>query len=86
MPLLVRTSEKDLKHQQGLNAQQRAENIKGRFAALPEAKSKRILLLDDVLTTGATVNECTDMLMAAGAKEVRVLTATRAVELDDIYI
>lgn len=39
----------------------------------------RILLIDDVFTTGATVNECSKVLIEAGAAEVRVLTAARVV-------
>jgi len=42
-------------------------------------KGKTILLIDDVLTTGATIEECTQTLMAAGAKAVNVLTLTRTI-------
>ena len=39
---------------------------------------KNLLLVDDVITTGATVRECSRMLMKAGAKEVTVLSLARA--------
>ena len=84
--LLERTDETDLKHQQGLNAAERAENIRGRFRARSGAEGRSVALIDDVLTTGATANECTQALLDAGAAEVRVLTATRAVRMEDIYI
>lgn len=57
---------------QGLAARQR--NVQGVYRAVdPERiKGKRILLLEDIVTTGATVSECARTLKAAGAKEVCV--------------
>lgn len=62
-----------------LTASQRAANVSGAFrASRPrEANGKRILLIDDVMTTGATVNECARVLKKAGARHVAVLTVAR---------
>jgi predicted amidophosphoribosyltransferase len=42
-----------------------------------QIEDKTIVLVDDVLTTGATVNECSRVLLKAGAKAVNVLTLAR---------
>jgi ComF family protein len=66
--------------QTGLNRGERERNLNRAFALagpLP-AKGLRILLVDDVLTTGATVNACARMLSASGAGRVEVLTLARA--------
>ncbi len=66
--------------QTGLDRQQRLRNIKGAFKVrMPEEVSgKNVLLVDDVYTTGATVNECARMLLKSGAQIVDVLTVARA--------
>jgi ComF family protein len=58
----------------------RRRNVHNAFAVrYPQAVANRkILLVDDVLTTGATVNECARVLNACGAREVDVLTIARA--------
>ena len=67
--------------QSALGRSERAVNIKNAFALHdPEKiKDKRILLVDDVYTTGATVNECARILLKFGAEHVDVLTLARAV-------
>ena len=64
-----------------MNRKDRRKNVKGAFAVnRPEAvRGKRIVLVDDVYTTGSTVNECAKVLKKAGAEEVDVLTLARAV-------
>jgi len=61
-----------------LGKAQRGKNIFGAFMAVEDLSGKKVLLVDDVFTTGATVNACAQALKAAGAAEVRVLTAARA--------
>jgi len=59
----------------------RRRNVRGAFALNPDkpVEAKTILLLDDVYTSGATVNECSRVLVRAGAREVHVLTLARTV-------
>jgi ComF family protein len=59
----------------------RRRNVHNAFAVrYPEGVTGlKILLIDDVLTTGATVNECSKVLRAAGARAVDVLTIARAI-------
>lgn len=64
----------------GLNRNERQSNLRGAFAAGPakQIRGRRILLVDDVATTGATVDECARTLKRAGAAAVNVLTLARA--------
>ena len=70
--LLVRT--RRTATQTKLNAEERVKNVTGAFEVVhPEpVRGKGVLLVDDVLTTGATVNACAQALLEAGAKRVRL--------------
>jgi ComF family protein len=63
-----------------LGAAARARNVRGAFALRPgrNIRGKRVVLIDDVLTTGATVEECARVLRRGGAEFVGVLTLARA--------
>ncbi|MEE9912398.1 MAG: ComF family protein [Deltaproteobacteria bacterium] len=65
--------------QTGLDKKEREKNISGAFTAgLPEkVRAKNLILVDDVYTTGSTVNECARTLVKAGARQVAVLTLAR---------
>jgi ComF family protein len=59
--------------QVGLNREQRTRNLQGAFRASPEVRGQRILLIDDVVTSGQTARECARELLDKGAYEVSVL-------------
>jgi ComF family protein len=65
--------------QGGLDRLARARNVRGAFAVRPRApvEGRRIALVDDVMTTGATVGACARALTAAGAVSVDILTLAR---------
>lgn len=67
---------KNVKTQHDLNMEQRFGNIRGAFKLKNKNlfKDKTILLIDDIKTTGATLDECTRMLLLSGAKEVYCAT------------
>jgi ComF family protein len=65
--------------QVGQSDDERAANVADAFEVSGELKGARVLLIDDVLTTGATANEAARALLGAGAVEVQVLTLARAI-------
>jgi ComF family protein len=69
--------------QVGLSKEQRADNVQGVFKVPPEQKAaikgKRLVLIDDVLTSGATADTCARALLRAGATHVDVLVFARVV-------
>jgi ComF family protein len=66
--------------QAGLTRAQRRDNVAGAFAVTEPARvgGRHILLVDDVLTTGATANACAAVLKRAGAARVTIATVARA--------
>lgn len=72
---------KETPPQTQLTEEERRKNMRGAFALNPDrsVEEKRVLLVDDVYTSGATVNECSRALLQSGAQEVYVLTLARAV-------
>jgi ComF family protein len=82
--VLVRT--RFTESQTGFTREQRRDNLRGAFAVPDPARvrGRNILLVDDVLTTGATADECSRILLRSGAKQVLVATVARAVSLDGV--
>jgi ComF family protein len=68
------------RHRAGMDARSRRDSVEGAFEVRrPEPiAGRRVLLIDDVFTTGATVSECAAVLKSAGAADVYVLTIARA--------
>jgi len=67
---------RDTMPQVGLSSQERKKNIKGAFSVENNSliTDKEIVLVDDVVTTGATVRECSKVLKKAGARNIYVIT------------
>jgi len=79
--LLIKT--KNTKPQAGLHRKERIANIKNTFKLnnkyQKQIQGKNILLIDDVITTGATASECAKILKKSGAEKVFLLTIARTV-------
>jgi predicted amidophosphoribosyltransferase len=77
--LLMRTKPRPDKHI--LSLSERWESVRGAFATRPgsQVDNLRVLLIDDVMTTGATLDACAKALRQAGAKSVIGLTVARAI-------
>jgi ComF family protein len=72
---LARTRE--TAEQSGLGAAARADNVRGAFAASSSAAGRSVVVVDDVLTTGATASECARALRRAGARRVGFVAVAR---------
>ncbi len=61
--------------QKGLTTVEREENLENAFNLVcpDEVRERTILVIDDIMTTGVTVNQCSKVLVRAGAKDVKVL-------------
>lgn len=72
---------RNAKPQVGLEREARLANARGSFSVdgrhLVHPAGKRILIVDDILTTGATVNECARTLLKAKARSISILTVAR---------
>jgi ComF family protein len=85
LPVLSETLKRVRSTQQqvGLDKTQRATNVQGAFRVDPERKAdvagRRLIVVDDVLTSGATVEACAKALLRAGAAKVDVLVLARVV-------
>ena len=72
--------------QQGLDAGERRRNVRGAFEVDGEpVRGKRVLLVDDVMTTGATLHECARILRRAGATDVAAAVVARVDREPDMF-
>ena len=70
---------KNIIEQSKLGKEERKENIQGVYSILnsEKIKNKKIILVDDIFTTGSTANECCKMLKMADARKIAVLTIAK---------
>ena len=80
IPLLINTvgRVKNTETQTHLNKQQRLKNVKGCFKILDIPDAKHVVIVDDVITTGATTNELAKLLKSVGVEKVGVWSIARA--------
>jgi predicted amidophosphoribosyltransferase len=74
--LLQRT--RKTRQQQGLSAIERRDNLRNAFTLTKATSARKVLLVDDVMTTGETVRECCRVLCKGGISEVQVAVIGRA--------
>ena len=70
----------DTEPQAGLRREERWSNMRGAFACTEPLQGARILLVDDVLTTGASLSACAEVLRHAGASHIDVAVLARTPE------
>ncbi|WP_291648871.1 phosphoribosyltransferase family protein [Clostridium sp.] len=71
---------KNIKEQKTLSKEDRFKNIEGAFGIKnnKNIKNKNIILIDDVITTGATLFECENLLKKSGVNSIKMLTVAKS--------
>lgn len=71
---------KDTKEQKTLTKEERITNLRGVFKinSVKDIKNKNVILIDDIMTTGATISECKYILKKSGVKQIIVLTIAKS--------
>ena len=82
---------RDTEHQSRSTGDERRENLKGAFRVVEpsQIRGRTVVLVDDVMTTGATIEECTKALFAGGAYRVIPFVLAKALmdeDLDEAYV
>jgi len=78
LSLTILVKVKNTLDQASLEAKERWSNVKNAYAVTKSIKGLKVGVLDDVVTTGATLMECAKVLKKAGAKEIHAITMARA--------
>ena len=73
---------KNTKPQVEFNGRNRKRNVKNAFAVKDKQnlQGKRVVVIDDIMTTGSTLKECAEELLKAGVKSVDALTVARVIK------
>lgn len=76
---------KDTKRQSRLPSSERFTNVRGAFSASSDAAGKKIIIVDDIFTTGSTLAECAQTLKDAGAANIVGVTLTKKQSRENIF-
>jgi ComF family protein len=69
---------RETREQAGLDRKERSKNVRNAFALMSPLQAKHIAIVDDVVTTGSTVNDLSNLLRSAGAEWIEVWAVARA--------
>ena len=77
---------RDTEHQSRSNREDRRKNLKGAFRTVDPSRirGRTVVLIDDVMTTGATIDECSEALYAGGAYKVIPFVLAKALMDEDL--
>lgn len=82
--LLTLQRQRATRPQVGMKREERLKNVRDAFVVTGSVQGKTVMLIDDVLTTGATLDACSETLLDAGACAVHVLTIARVIRPEQV--